>query len=76
MGPEGVVLPTPALAVDRILDVLAAVKLIDGISLEQHYGFEPKQTPGVFRGCGFELEVDRKFQLGLNRLFVFRRTTA
>ena len=60
--------------VDTILDVLAFLKLIDGMSLEQHYGFEPGDTPGIFEGL-LELRVDRSFQLGLNRLFVFEKPT-
>jgi 2-polyprenyl-3-methyl-5-hydroxy-6-metoxy-1,4-benzoquinol methylase len=67
------VVTTPAPVVDRILEALAALRLIDGMSLEQHYGFRPGDTPGIFAGHGFELVTDRRFQLGLNRLFVFRR---
>ncbi|MDJ0849936.1 MAG: methyltransferase domain-containing protein [Myxococcota bacterium] len=70
------VITTPAPAVDHILDFLAAIRVIDGMSLEQHYGFEPGDTPGIFAPAGFELVVDHKFQLGLNRLFVLRAAGA
>ena len=67
------VITTPAPIVDRILDALAFLRLIDGMSLEEHYGFEPRETYGIFSGAALELERSRRFQLGLNHLFVFRR---
>jgi len=71
-----VVITTPAPAVDHVLDALTALRLIDGMALHQHYGFEPADTPGIFSPAGFELATHETFQLGLNHVFVFRRTEA
>lgn len=68
----GVLIVTvPAPAVDVILALLKALRLIDGMSLEQHHGFHPHDTIDIF--SDLELVVARRFQLGLNYLFVFRK---
>ena len=74
LAPGGVLLlTTPAPLVDPILDALRFLRLIDGMELEQHYGFEPALTPGIFLPAGFKLRHQARFQLGLNHLFVFMR---
>jgi 2-polyprenyl-3-methyl-5-hydroxy-6-metoxy-1,4-benzoquinol methylase len=67
------VITTPEPVVDHILDALKFLRLIDGMSLDEHYGFEPRETPAIFEGHGLKLVRRRRFQLGLNNLFVFRR---
>lgn len=77
LAPGGrVVLTVPHPAVDRILDALIALRLLDGMSLEEHHGFDPGRTTPIFRGAGLELQEERAFQLGLNRLYVFRKPAA
>ena len=77
LAPGGyLVITTPEAVVDHILDTLKFLRLIDGMSLEEHYGFEPSETPGIFTGQGLTLVRAKKFQLGLNNVFVFQRPTA
>ena len=68
-----VVVTVPSLRVDAIVAMLRRLKLADGMSLEEHHGFDPRLTPSLFTSCGFEFEYSRRFQLGLNHLFVFRK---
>jgi SAM-dependent methyltransferase len=70
-----VILTVPSPAVDRILHLLESLRLIEGMALHQHYGFEPSQTPSVFTPHGLRLARARKFQLGLNNLFMFEKAT-
>jgi SAM-dependent methyltransferase len=70
-----VIVTVPAKAVDHILAVLRFLRLIDGMSLEEHYGFEPDDTTArVFAAPSFRLIHRSRFQAGLNHLFVFERT--
>ena len=67
------IITVPSPAVDRILEVLMALRLVHGMSVEQHYGFDTESVPAIFSGHGLGLTVHRRFQCGLNNLFVFRR---
>lgn len=68
-----VIVTVPAQTVDHILAVLRALRLVHGMSLEEHYGFEPADTLRVFAPPAFRLVHRSRFQLGLNHLFVFER---
>jgi len=74
LQPGGVlVITVPSPIVDRILDVLAALRLIHGMAMEQHYGFDAATTPAIFTAPGLRLRLARRFQLGVNNLFVFEK---
>lgn len=68
-----VIITVPSPMVDHILHVAMALRLVDGIEVHQHHGFNPRQVPDLFTGAGLTVEHDRRFQLGLNNLFVFQR---
>ena len=75
LAPGGrVVLTVPHPFVDRIRDLLMALRILDGMEAEAHHGFDPRTTVPCFEGAAFRTHAVRRFQLGLNRLFVFERT--
>jgi ubiquinone/menaquinone biosynthesis C-methylase UbiE len=69
-----VILTVPSSSVDNILKILVKMKLIDGMSLEEHSHFRTKETVEIFETCGFQLKRWVKFQLHLNNLFIFEKT--
>ena len=68
-----VIITVPSPAVDNILDILIAMRLVDGMHAEQHYGFDVSGTPSLFEAAGFRTMRQKKFQMGLNNLFVFEK---
>jgi hypothetical protein len=74
LRPDGrVIITVPSHLVDAIVHVLCVLRLADGMSLEEHHGYNPGQTPEIFARHGFVLEFRRRFQLGLNHLYVLRK---
>ncbi len=67
------IITVPSPIVDYILHFLRFFRLIHAISLEQHYGFNPNQIVPLFHKAGFKLILHKKFELGLNNLFVFAK---
>jgi 2-polyprenyl-3-methyl-5-hydroxy-6-metoxy-1,4-benzoquinol methylase len=68
------VITVPSAKVDLILSMLKFMQLIDGMSLDEHYGFDARRTPEIFSVGGLALIKTKRFQLGLNNLFVFQKT--
>jgi len=72
--PKGrLIITVPSPQVDQILEVLLKLKLIEGMSLEEHYGYKPEDTEVIFKAPYFKLLHKERFQLGLNNLFVFEK---
>ena len=75
LKPGGKLLITvPSPRVDQILAALKFLRLVDGMSLEEHHGYEVTKTPDIFPPPKFRLVRRSTFQLGLNNFFVFERT--
>ncbi len=74
LAPGGrIVLTIPHRFVDRLLAALMTLRLADGMSAEEHHGFDLEEGRKAFAEAGLRLEAEERFQLGLNRLFVFRK---
>lgn len=74
LSPGGrLIITVPTQFVDSIIDLLRRLHLADGMSLDEHHGYDPRQTPQIFGQHGFELEHRTRFQAGLNFLFVLKK---
>lgn len=72
LAPGGLLIITvPDKKVDYILKALKWLRLIDGMSCEQHHGYEASDTTKLFSMPNFRLLKHEKFQFGLNNLFLF-----
>ncbi|OGA37299.1 MAG: hypothetical protein A3G80_10510 [Betaproteobacteria bacterium RIFCSPLOWO2_12_FULL_62_13b] len=67
------IITVPSRLVDPLLRLLKFMRVLDGMCLDDHHGFEARETPSLFCGGGLELVKHEIFQLGLNNLFVFQR---
>jgi len=68
-----VILTVPSPVVDRIVAITQWLRIAKAESLHEHYGFDPSRTVPLFKAAGFALAARRRFELGLNNLFVFVR---
>jgi 2-polyprenyl-3-methyl-5-hydroxy-6-metoxy-1,4-benzoquinol methylase len=74
LAPRGrIIVTVPAPLVDGIVAVLTRVRLVDGMSLEEHHGFRPAEVAPIFGRHGLSVRHHARFQCGLNHLFVLER---
>lgn len=66
-----VIITVPHPVVDRILDIMKRVRLIKGMALEEHYGFDPNNLPSIF--SRWRIVKKERWELGLNFLYVFEK---
>lgn len=66
------IITMPSPAVDNILAVLKYLRLIDGMSLEEHHGLTLASVLAAF-ARDFKLQVRQTFQFGLNNLLVYQK---
>ena len=72
LRPNGrLVITVPSPMVDPILHAGIRLRLLDGMEAHEHRGFDPRNVPAIFSGPHLGLERHRRFELGLNHLFVF-----
>jgi 2-polyprenyl-3-methyl-5-hydroxy-6-metoxy-1,4-benzoquinol methylase len=69
------IITVPSKSVDHILNILLFLRLIKGMELEQHYGYDINMTKPLFEKEGFNLLLHKTFQVGLNNLFVFEKNS-
>ena len=67
------VLTVPHPTVDIVLDALMFLGIADGMAAEEHHGFNVAGTRSLFETAKLSLYRERRFQLGLNRLYVFEK---
>ncbi len=68
-----VIITVPSKYVDYILNVLLFFKLIHGMDLEHHQDFERSLIKTLFTENGYDLIVEKRFEFGLNILYVFEK---
>jgi SAM-dependent methyltransferase len=66
-----VICTVPSPRVDSLIHLGKRLSILDGMQEHEHYGFEPSYTVALFVNQGFMLRRARRFQFGLNNLFVF-----
>ena len=72
LNPGGkLIITVPSKYVDNILQLLRFLRIIEGMSLEEHHHFEPGYLSDYFSTQPVILKVHKKFQMGLNNLFVY-----
>jgi 2-polyprenyl-3-methyl-5-hydroxy-6-metoxy-1,4-benzoquinol methylase len=74
LRPGGLLVATvPHRHVDAMLSILKTLRWARGMSAEEHHGYEAEHTIPLAQAAGLQLMQHRRFQLGLNNLFVFCR---
>lgn len=57
--------------VEGLLDLLKSLRIVEGFSMHEHYGFNPNCLPEIFNG--WKLIKREQWGFGCNNLFIFQR---
>lgn len=68
-----VVITVPHPRMDGLLDLLKALRLVEGFSIHEHYGFDPQYLPAIFNSNRWQLLKREHRGFGCNNLFIFQR---
>ena len=72
LKPNGhVILTVPHPRIDGFLYLLKKLRILEGFSLQEHYGFDPECLPQLFNR--WELVKKERWELGCNHLFIFKK---
>lgn len=66
------IITVPHPFVDHILAILMSLRIVEAKTLDEHHGFDPNTLVDVL-SSHLKLVERRRFQLGLNNLFVFEK---
>jgi 2-polyprenyl-3-methyl-5-hydroxy-6-metoxy-1,4-benzoquinol methylase len=67
------IITIPSKYVDTILLILKSIKLVEAETLDEHHQFDVSMVSDILSDKYFRLVIKKKFQLGLNNLFVFQK---
>lgn len=67
------VVTVPHALVDYVVHALVWVGASDPADLEGHHGFDVNTTEHLFAQAGFRMVSKQRFELGVNRLYVFEK---
>ena len=69
LRPNGkIIITVPHTLADKILNILKLLRMIKGLALQEHYGFNPEQLPYIFKQG--KLIKKKRWELGLNYLHI------
>lgn len=72
LKPDGqVVITVQHPRVDGLLDWLKMLRIVEGFSMHEHYGFDPECLPDIF--SRWKLVKKERWGFGCNNLFIFKR---
>lgn len=58
--------------VEGLLDMLKSIRIVEGFSMHEHYGFNPECLPKIF--YRLRLIKRERWGFGCNNLFIFKKT--
>lgn len=74
LNPEGrLIITVQHPRVEKLLNLLKALKIVEGFSIHEHYGFNPECLPEIFNR--WKLVKRERWGFGCNNLFIFEKSS-